>query len=101
MGSKDKRKEKDKYVLENFIRIFCRGLHNDAKKELCEDCRGLLEYSINRLEKCPYDPKPACKNCETHCYKPEYREKIRAVMKYSGKRLILKGRLDLMLKYFF
>ena len=29
-----------------------------------------------------------CRNCKVHCYKPEMREKIREVMRYSGPRMI-------------
>ena len=30
-----------------------------------------------------------CSNCKVHCYKPEMREKIREVMRFSGPRMIL------------
>ena len=26
--------------------------------------------------------------CPTHCYKPEMRERVRAVMRYSGPRML-------------
>ena len=29
-----------------------------------------------------------CANCTVHCYKPEMREKIREVMRYSGPRML-------------
>ena len=32
--------------------------------------------------------KTFCSNCKVHCYKPEMREKIRTVMRYSGPRMI-------------
>ncbi|MBD3182264.1 nitrous oxide-stimulated promoter family protein [Candidatus Poribacteria bacterium] len=94
------KQENDKYILEQFISIYCRGNHKTPKAKLCSDCQKILEYSLKRLERCPQDPKPSCKNCEIHCYKPEYREKIRQVMRYSGKHLILRGRLDLLWHYF-
>lgn len=95
------RREKDRHILEQFIHISCRGRHKTRKGELCDDCRDLLDYAVRRLERCPQEPKPSCKHCEIHCYKPIYREKIRDVMRYSGKRLILHGRLDLLWHYFF
>jgi hypothetical protein len=95
------KREKDKYILTQFIRIYCHGKHKTLKDKLCADCQDLLNYAIKRLENCPQVPKPACKNCEIHCYKTVYREKIRQVMRYSGKRLILRGRLDLFWHYLF
>lgn len=32
--------------------------------------------------------KTTCKKCPVHCYSPDMREKIRAVMRYSGPRMI-------------
>lgn len=100
-GSIVDKREKDGYILRQFVHIYCRGKHKTPKGELCADCQDLLSYALKRLERCPQDPKPACKHCETHCYKPAYREKIRQVMRYSGKRLILYGRLDLLYHYLF
>ena len=34
--------------------------------------------------------KENCSNCKVHCYKPEMREKIRAVMRFSGPRMIFR-----------
>jgi len=93
--------EKDSYILRQFVHIYCRGKHKTPRGELCADCQDLLSYSLGRLERCPQNPKPTCKHCEIHCYKPAYREKIRQVMRYSGKRLILHGRLDLLYHYLF
>lgn len=43
-----------------------------------------------RLEKCPFKKnKQFCSFCEIHCYKPEMREKIKAVMKYTGKYMLI------------
>ena len=68
---------------------------------LCTDCRELLVYAIARRRACPLDPKPACKDCPIHCYKPERRAEIRKIMRFSGRHLILRGRLDLLWHYFF
>ena len=59
--------------------IYCRDLHGGEK--LCADCAELLAYAAARLEKCPHDPKPSCKNCPTHCYSPARRERMKEVMK--------------------
>jgi hypothetical protein len=36
-----------------------------------------------------------------HCYQPGHREKVRAIMRFSGPYLIRRGRLDLLWHYFF
>jgi len=46
-------------------------------------------------------PKPACKHCPSHCYHPTYRAKIRQVMKFSGKKMLLGGRLDYLIHLLF
>ena len=42
-----------------------------------------------------------CKHCHVHCYRPGHREKVREIMRFSGRHLILRGRLDLLWHYFF
>ena len=117
LGSK---KDKDIRVLANFISIFCRENHRmeakntfhvkddklchtlgNKKLPLCPGCSELLNHSIAKLLLCPYDPKPMCKKCPTHCYAPDYRERIREVMRFSGLYLVKHGRLDLAAHYFF
>ncbi len=112
------KKSKDIKVLANFVSIFCREKHRAEAKSvfpikdarlrhhlgnkdlvLCPACQKLLNHGISKLLLCPYDPKPMCKKCETHCYAPGYREKIREVMKFSGLYLVKHGRLDLMIHY--
>jgi len=92
---------KDLKVLDQFIRVYCRGKHRSKKGTLCSECSALLDYAHMRRKKCPLDPKPACKHCPVHCYAKAQREKIREVMAYSGKHLLLRGRLDLLWHYFF
>ena len=57
--------------------------------ELCAECAEILAYARLRLEKCRYGAdKPTCANCETHCYRPAMRERVRVVMRYSGPRML-------------
>ena len=93
--------EKDIKVLATFIGVYCREKHRSAKGVLCAECDELLRYARMKREKCPLDPKPACKHCKIHCYGKSQRAKIREVMSYSGRRLLLRGRLDLLWHYFF
>lgn len=80
--------EKEKKLIPVMIRKFCRGKHKT--KEVCEECRQLTEYALFRLEKCPFKVnKKFCSFCKIHCYKPEMRERIKAVMKYSGPRMLV------------
>ncbi len=116
----DGKKARDIKVLAGFIYIFCRERHRAEAKGtfsvkddrlhralggrelvLCQDCQKLLNHGISKLLLCPYNPKPRCKKCETHCYAPGYRDKVRQVMRFSGLYLIKRGRLDLMVTYLF
>src|ERR1035437_2248479 len=56
---------------------------------LCGECTKLLTHALVKRSVCPMDPKPMCKHCPSHCYAAGYREKIREVMKFSGKRLVM------------
>ena len=57
---------------------------------LCGECRELLEYSLARLEHCKFgNAKTKCHKCPVHCYRPDMREKIRTVMRFSGPRMLL------------
>ena len=87
MEVKQKR-EREKQVVSLMIQLYCKKNHN-TKGELCDDCRKLEEYARLRSEKCPFmETKTFCSNCKVHCYKPDMREKIRAVMRFSGPRMI-------------
>ncbi|MDD5209901.1 MAG: nitrous oxide-stimulated promoter family protein [Elusimicrobiales bacterium] len=85
-------------TIELMLAIYCRGKHGG--KTLCAGCAELLAYAEVRLAKCPHHPKPACKNCPTHCYLPAKRELMREVMKYAGPRMPLRHPL-LTLKHYF
>jgi hypothetical protein len=104
-------------MLMKFVTIFCRENHAaertpfsfrpyDVKEieqkeiQICSDCTRLLTYGLTMRLKCPHDPKPMCKKCETQCYHGEYKNKIREVMKFSGMHLVKHGRVDLLYHYF-
>jgi len=110
-------KEKDDVrTLMKFVGIYCRENHNGErvpfsfklfdikeieKKEisLCPDCSQLLTYGLTMRLKCPHDPKPMCKKCETQCYHGDYKAKIREVMKFSGMYMVKHGRVDMLYHY--
>lgn len=92
--------ERELKLLRRFTEVYCRRHHGSARAELCGDCAGLLEYARGRLEACPYDPKPKCKHCPTHCFKPSRRQQVREIMRYSGMYFVRRGRLDWLVRYF-
>lgn len=103
---------RDLKTLAMFINLYCRCKHGERDRQevelkthnvreiagrpiiLCEECRKLLIHAYVKRTHCPMHPKPQCKHCPSHCYHPVYREKIREVMRYSGKKMLLGGRLD-------
>jgi Nitrous oxide-stimulated promoter len=88
MAKAHPRIERERKTLTAMIRIFCRDRHG-TKGGLCNDCEGLLAYAVKRLDRCPFGAKkPACANCPIHCYRPDMREQVRAVMRHAGPRMI-------------
>lgn len=72
------------------VEVYCHD-HHGTKDALCSECRELLDYAEVRLDRCPYgEEKPTCNKCPIHCYKPEPKEQMRLVMRYSGPRMLLK-----------
>jgi len=103
-------------TLLKFVAMYCLGNHHGRKAPfpfrlfdmreierrevpLCEDCTRLLTYGLTMRMKCPYDPKPMCKKCETPCYHGAYKSGVREVMKFSGMYLIKHGRVDMLYHY--
>lgn len=83
----ESKREREKKTVVMMIRLYCRKKH--GSKELCPECEALIQYAMIRSDKCPFmETKTFCSNCRVHCYKPEMREKIRAVMRFSGPRMI-------------
>jgi hypothetical protein len=79
---------REKKTVQAMVEIYCAD-HHPSAAGLCADCRSLLAYAQDRLDRCPYgDDKPTCKECPVHCYRPEPREDVRAVMRYAGPRML-------------
>ena len=109
----------DLKTLALFIRVYCRCKHGDVARRavdlrthdvaaiagktivLCPECTKLLTHAFVKRNNCPMDPKPMCKHCPNHCYHPTYRAQIREVMKFSGRKMVLSGRLDFLLHLLF
>lgn len=85
----ESKREREKRTVALMIRLYCRRKHGAAKK-LCPECEALTQYALLRSDKCPFtETKSFCSNCRVHCYKPEMRERIREVMRFSGPRMLL------------
>ena len=64
-------------------------MNSTVLKEIIAFLFGRKYYANIVSDKCPFmETKTFCSNCKVHCYKPEMREKIREVMRYSGPRMI-------------
>ncbi|MBN2351216.1 MAG: nitrous oxide-stimulated promoter family protein [Spirochaetales bacterium] len=73
------------------IRVYCRARHPATGRSPCPDCVALEKYAHQRLLQCPFrEAKPVCSDCTVHCYSKTMREKIRAVMRFAGPRMILR-----------
>lgn len=109
-----KQQKKDIRLLGKFVKVYCeakhRGvdrsvvdLHADAEAgELCPECASFLKYAITKRLNCPLEAeKPTCKHCRIHCYDAPRREKVREIMSYVGRRMVMRGRLDYLWHYFF
>ena len=89
MSNTAQKRQREKEMVSQMIALYCRK-HHGGKGGLCPQCRALEEYARARSDKCPFmEEKTFCSNCKVHCYKPEMREKIREVMRFSGPRMLL------------
>lgn len=89
MDEIEQKRQKEQRVVEQMIAIYCHGNHGTKRGELCSECTELVDYAKSRSDHCSFiESKTFCNNCRVHCYKPDMRERIRVVMRYSGPRMI-------------
>ena len=44
---------------------------------------------VSAADRAPFmETKTFCSNCRVHCYRPDMREQIRQVMRFSGPRML-------------
>ncbi len=117
MENMTKFQQKDIKLIGKFVEVYCNGKHRGAERtplllpaglgerSLCPDCASFLQYAITRRLKCPLEriegEKPTCKHCKSHCYAKAQLAKVKEIMAYSGRTLMLRGRLDYIWHYFF
>ena len=89
MKTAEQKREWEQKMVSQMIALYCRKKHRRGHG-LCESCAKLEEYARQRSARCPVmETKTFCSSCKVHCYKPEMREKIREVMRFSGPRMML------------
>lgn len=82
--------QREQATIRAMMQIFCKD-HHATGAGLCDDCEALLAYALNRLKICPFqEQKPACNHCEVHCYSATQRDRVKAVMRYAGPRMLLR-----------
>lgn len=80
--------EREKRVVLRMIELYCK--HRLGLEGVNEEYRQLGEYACRRLEHCRFgEKKTSCKRCPIHCYAPQMRKKICAVMRWMGPRMLL------------
>ena len=95
------RLERERRTVEAMIRLYCAHHHGQDRdgghhrsgdaSALCAACGELADYARARLARCPFGAhKPTCARCPVHCYRPAMCERIRAVMRYAGSRMLLR-----------
>ena len=114
METINRQQSKDIRLIGTFVETYCAGKHGRIDRArfvmpdglgyrlLCADCAGFMEYAITKRLNCPLEAdKPSCKRCRIHCYSGPQRDKIRVVMAYAGRKLIVRGRIDYLWHYLF
>lgn len=114
METMTRQQKKDIRLIGKFAEVYCAGHHGSQERtlfalpeglghrRLCSACGEFMAYAMARRMKCPLESeKPTCKACRIHCYATTQREKVREIMAYSGRKLMLRGRLDYVWHYFF
>lgn len=84
-------------TISQMVALYCARVHAGRERghealcgeRLCEECAALEAYALERTRKCArMEEKTTCDRCELHCYEPERLEEIRAVMRFSGPRML-------------
>jgi len=114
METLTKLQKKDIKLIGKFVEVYCEGRHGTGERSLfclpaglgerrlCAECAEFMAYAVARRTKCPLEAeKPTCKHCRIHCYNKANLAKVKEIMAYSGKKLMLRGRLDYIWHYFF
>ena len=89
MNDVQTKRQREKQMVTEMIALYCRKKHHTRRGTLCPACQALTDYACQRSDRCPFmKTKTFCANCRVHCYKPDMREQIREVMRFSGPRML-------------
>ncbi len=82
--------EREKRTVGIMVKMYCK--HNHKKNELlCSHCTELSEFAQERITRCVFQgDKPVCSECQIHCYHLDMRNKIKAVMRFAGPKIIFR-----------
>ena len=89
--------EREWRTIQAMALLFCRGQGHSqtttgdlSPVPLCSECRELLAYARERLDRCPFlaSGKPRCTGCRIHCYTPDMRLRVSRLMRYAGPRML-------------
>lgn len=84
--------QREKKTIDKMVHVYCKAKHGSKGGQLCGECSEFLSYAYMRLDKCPFqEEKSTCGKCLVHCYRPDMKEKVKEVMRYSGPRLLWKS----------
>ena len=92
-----KRRVRETRTISQMVALYCAGNHDAAARTerahcgeaVCADCAAIDAYAVLRTERCrKMEVKTSCEECGNHCYAPEKRDEIRAVMRYAGPRML-------------
>lgn len=82
--------EQEKATVRVMIHLYCHKKHHYPHNQLCEECDDLLQYAMQRLKMCRFgEDKSTCERCSKHCYRNDYKQKIKQVMRFSGPRMMI------------
>lgn len=80
--------QQEKKTVKQMIALYCH--HNHHGTTLCSSCQSLQDYALQRLTFCRFgENKTTCEKCVRHCYRSDYKQQIKQVMRYAGPRMIL------------
>lgn len=82
--------QKERMLFEMMTKIYCKGQRHNTHGTLCAPCEEMVSYAMERMAHCPHGSnKPSCSHCTIHCFHPGFRIRVKAMMRYSGPRMLL------------
>ncbi len=80
--------QQEKKTVKQMIALYCYHHHKNTSN-LCSSCQSLQNYALQRLTFCRFgEEKTTCEKCVRHCYRSDYKQQIKQVMRYAGPRML-------------